>query len=154
MNHDSKEGDSYLYVFVEEGWENEEFPYFKIGIVSHNTTDNGISKSKWPKYEKHKHPVSIARRLFKLMNGNPRELIPLMWLKFETNNKGSGIQQSKKIETKWLKKFRSRDTLVIPSPTSSEWFKATSKNNLIEVVTKIIDEEKGKYSVCDLHEEL
>jgi len=75
MKHKSKVGDSYLYVFVEKGWENEEYPYFKIGIVSHNTTDDGISKSKWPKYENHEHPVSIARRLFKLMNGNPRELI-------------------------------------------------------------------------------
>jgi hypothetical protein len=154
MKHDSKEGDSYLYIFVEEGWENEEFPYFKIGIVSHNTTDNGISKSKWPKYESHHHPVSIARRLFKLMNGNPRKLIPLMWLKFETNISDSGKQQSKKIETKWIKKFRGPDTLVEQSPTSSEWFKATSKKNLKDEITKIIDDEKEKYSACYLHEKL
>jgi hypothetical protein len=151
MKHDSIEGDSYLYVFVEEGWENEEYPYFKIGIVSHNKTDNDISKSNWPKYEGHQHPVSIARRLFKLMNGNPRKLIPLMWLKFETNNSDSGKQQSKKHETKWLKEFRRKGPLISRSKTSSEWFQTTSKN-LKDVVIKIINEEKEKYSVCYLHE--
>jgi hypothetical protein len=150
MKYKSKVGDSYLYVFVEKGWENEEYPYFKIGIVSHNTTDDGISKSKWPKYEKHEHPVSIARRLFKLMNGNPRELIPLMWLQFRPNNSDIGKKESKKCETKWLKEFRKQGSLINPSLTSSEWFQTTSKN-LTDIVTKIINEENGKYFECYFH---
>ena len=60
MKQKSEKGDSFLYIFVEENWNLELTPFFKIGIVSHNTTDVGISQSEWPKYEQHDHPVSIA----------------------------------------------------------------------------------------------
>lgn len=139
-----------MYVFVEEKWYSEPIPFFKIGIASHNTTDDGISKSEWPKYEQHDHPVSIARRLFKLMNGNPRKIIPLMWLKFESNESFTGIQQSKRIETKWLRMFKSwvKDSTkndFFQSPSSTEWFQTTI-GNLKTIVAKIIEEESGNYS--------
>jgi len=145
----SQRGDSFLYVFVEESWYSEPIPFFKIGIVTHNTTDDGISKSEWPKYEQHDHPVSIARRLFKLMNGNPRKIIPLMWLKFETNNCFTGLQLSKKIETKWLRIFKSWDKDItkndfFQSQSSTEWFQ-TKLGDLKKIVAKIIEEESGNY---------
>jgi hypothetical protein len=153
MKHKSEKGDSFLYLFIEkEPFEQEMLNvdqklFFKIGIVSHNTTDEGISD--WPKYVQHEHPVSIARRLFKLMNGNPRIITPLMWLKFESNDAITASKLSKSIETKWLREFRSMSSAkegnIIQSPTSSEWFQ-TSKINLEKIVRSIIEKETGKYS--------
>lgn len=67
----TKHGDSCFYIFTEADYETNSDPYFKIGIVLHSTTDEGVKN--WEKYVLSPHPISITRRLAKCVPARNHE---------------------------------------------------------------------------------
>ena len=133
-------GDSFLYFFAEEGHELESHPYYKIGIVTHAKTDEGIKR--WKKYIDSPAPPSITRRILKLNNGNPRQLVPLAYFRFTDSSESTGLAKSRKVETKWKRAWRTR---VEQMPSSTEWYRS-SQEELRAIVHEIIDSEAGVYT--------
>lgn len=141
MEHDKNtiNGDSFLYVFVEEGYEAESSPYFKIGIVSHAVTDDKVRT--WKKYQNSPYPPSIERRISKLNNGNPRQIKPLAYFRFSTDDRGTGLQKSRAVETRWKRILR-ESALKTASP---EWFR-TDMDLLTVIITELSEREYGNYT--------
>jgi hypothetical protein len=136
----TKHGDSCFYIFIETGYETNSNPYFKIGIVLHSTTDEGVKN--WDKYVLSPHPISITRRLAKLNNGNPREIIPIAYFRCETDNQLlTAKQKTNVIEQKWLKYLQTNARLT----SSKEWFQL-EKQDFESLVKKIVHEESDKYT--------
>ena len=131
----SVNGDSFLYILVEDGYENENFVFFKIGIVSHALTDDGVKL--WKKYKESPYPTSITRRILKLNNGNPRQILPLAYFCFATDENGPGSKKSRSVETYWKRELRSRTAKT----SSPEWFR-TPIEKLSSLIQEIADSTK------------
>jgi hypothetical protein len=140
MTHDKNtiNGDSFLYVFAEEGYEAESLPYFKIGIVSHAVTDDKVRT--WKKYQNSPYPPSIERRISKLNNGNPRQIKPLAYFRFSTDDRGTGLQKSRAVETQWKRTLRETTTKT----SSPEWFR-TDMASLTAIIATLTEHERGNY---------
>ena len=141
MEHDKNtiNGDSFLYIFVEEGYEAESLPYFKIGIVSHAVTDDKVRT--WKKYQNSPYPPSIERRISKLNNGNPRQIKPLAYFRFSTDDRGTGLQKSRAVETRWKRILRE----AAWKTASPEWFR-TDIECLTTIVAELSERERGNYT--------
>lgn len=147
MKHDKNttNGDSFLYFFAEEGYDKEANPYFKIGIVTHATTDDTVRG--WKKYLADPAPPSIVRRISKLNNGNPRQIIPIAYFRFHTDGAVAGIKKSRSVETKWKRKLREQAERT----SSPEWFRC-SLESLNAFIHEVIDSEHGFYNTYWLPE--
>jgi hypothetical protein len=123
----SNSGDSFFYILSEKESNNILNEYFKVGIVTHAKTDEAIKD--WEKYKTQNHPVSIIRRISKLNNGNPREIIPIAYFKFES------VQNSRKMETKWIKHLKGKN--IGEKSVSREWFRV-EKKIILDLIEEII----------------
>jgi hypothetical protein len=123
----SNSGDSYFYILSEKENQNILNEYFKVGIVTHAKTDEAIKD--WEKYKDQNHPVSIIRRITKLNNGNPREIIPVAYFKCEN------IQSSRKMERKWIAHLKQKN--IGEKSVSREWFKV-EKSVIFSLIEEII----------------
>ena len=146
MEHDKNtiNGDSFLYIFVEEGHSARyagESLYFKIGIVSHAVTDDKNSVRKWKKYHNSPYPPSIERRISKLNNGNPRQIMPLAYFRYTTDDRGTGLQKSRAVETQWKRALREG----AQQTASAEWFR-TDIGSLSSIIAEITLREAGSYT--------
>jgi hypothetical protein len=140
----TNKGDSLFYIFTEK--ENEQFlnKYFKFGVVTHSITDEAIKA--WKKYYEKEHPVSIIRRLSKLNNGNPREIVPVAYFKCTSDIRDgkiihSGESKSRALEKKWLNLLR-KDSWRITK--SEEWF-IIDINYIQEVIKETIDKDSDMF---------
>jgi hypothetical protein len=135
----SSNGDSFLYFFVEEGYDSDETIFFKIGIVSHALTDDQVQS--WKKYVASPYPVSIARRIHKLNNGNPRQIKPLAYFRFSPDLVETGVKKSQRVETAWKRALR----IHAEQTPSSEWFRI-SKTQLGNIIAQIVEGEQDNYT--------
>lgn len=127
----SNVGDSFLYILSEKEGDNFLNVYFKVGIVTHAKTDEAIKN--WEKYKAQNHPVSIIRRISKLNNGNPREIIPTAYFKFESS------QISRKMETKCMKQLKGIN--IGAKSVSREWFRV-EKEVILDLIEGIIADKE------------
>jgi hypothetical protein len=152
MEHDKNtiNGDSFLYIFVEEGYEAESSPYFKIGIVSHAVTDDKVRT--WKKYQNSPYPPSIERRISKLNNGNPRQIKPLAYFRFSTDDRGTGLQKSRAVETRWKRNLKYGMNSADRKTASTEWFRIDI-STLTTIIETIIKHECGNYAMHWIEEQ-
>ena len=137
----SEFGDSYFYILSENAEPDSietPYRYVKFGIVTHSVTDDAIMK--WKKYFNKTHPVSIIRRITKLNNGNPREIIPIAYFKCKSDDV-SGIKKSRKLESKWLRHAREN----YPKTASEEWFRI-NLGELSIIINEIQKNDNALYS--------
>jgi hypothetical protein len=123
----SNSGDSFFYVLSEKVGDSILNEYFKVGIVTHAKTDEAIKD--WEKYKNQGHPVSIIRRISKLNNGNPREIIPIAYFKFDS------VKNSRKIESKWINLLKGKN--IAEKSVSREWFRV-EKDVILDLIEDVI----------------
>ena len=123
----SNSGDSFFYILSEKESNNILNEYFKVGIVTHAKTDEAIKDRE--RYQAQNHPVSIIRRISKLNNGNPREIVPIACFKFES------VQNSRKMETKWINHLKGKN--IGTKSVCREWFRV-EKKIILDIIEEII----------------